>query len=684
MNSLRRIAAALVLVTLIVGPGISAGAAGLKGQDDPFEKLKSYDFQSRAPVAAINQQIQQALGDKAALAQIEQSLVGVLEDPATTFAGKQEACRMLWIVGSARSVPTLAKMLTDDKLSDMARYALERNADPSAAKALRVALATAQGKVLVGIINSIGNRGDADAVAILKPFTASDDSLVSSAAIAALGKIGNEHALAVLISLPTKNLLIYKAMLHCAERLAATGKPHQAEPVYESLVGEGRPDVVRVEALRGLAGMLSPQASAMALTALRSPDTYVQEMAARVCGSFTDKPTTARCLATWPVLPTSTQVILLTALSDRREAAALSIALDATESKDPALRTAGIQAVGRVGGVKAVLRLVTILAHGEGGDRDVARASLINLPGDDVEQALLQAARQGLSEERAALMSVLVERPTPGAVAAMLAAAHDSNAHLAAEAVRALGRVGGQAEYDALVKLLVTTPSDDVRDAGREALVAISQRMSDRAHAVDTILAALPGASAAGQAALLPVLASIGGSRALDTLTQATTSDQPEVKQAAIAALADTWNDSRPLPTLLTIAQSGSSKALRVQALRGYLRLVGQDERMPAEEKVQRIGAALTVAERPEEKTQALSVLRDCRVPQAMELAEQLLDDPDLFEAAADTVLYLAAPQKKGDTDLPAVKGDATTAALDKVIQRTKDDNQRAQAQKLR
>ena len=55
-----------------------------------------------------------------------------------------------------------------------------------------------------------------------------------------------------------------------------------------------------------------------------------------------------------------------------------------------------------------------------------------------------------------------------------------------------------------------------------------------------------------------------------------------------------------------------------------------------------------------------------------------------MFGDAATVILYLAGPQRKNNRDLGAVKGDATTAALDKIIQATKDDAQRAEAQKLK
>src|SRR5438128_38614 len=102
MQPTQRIATAWALVVLIACAVVSAAAGGRSAQDDPFEKLKSYDFQNRAPVEAVRTMIQQSRTDEAQTAQIEQRLIGVLEDPAAGFAGKQEACRLLWMVGSAR------------------------------------------------------------------------------------------------------------------------------------------------------------------------------------------------------------------------------------------------------------------------------------------------------------------------------------------------------------------------------------------------------------------------------------------------------------------------------------------------------------------------------------------------------------------------------------------------------
>jgi hypothetical protein len=71
------------------------------------------------------------------LAEIEAGLLKVLQDPKATFDAKQYVCRLLRQCGSDACVPALAKLLADEKLAHMARYALTYMAGEKAGDALR-------------------------------------------------------------------------------------------------------------------------------------------------------------------------------------------------------------------------------------------------------------------------------------------------------------------------------------------------------------------------------------------------------------------------------------------------------------------------------------------------------------------------------------------------------------------
>ena len=67
----------------------------------------------------------------------EAKLLAVLKSSSATQAEKADACRQLVRVATKQSVPVLASLLGDEKLSHMARYALEPIRDPSVDEALR-------------------------------------------------------------------------------------------------------------------------------------------------------------------------------------------------------------------------------------------------------------------------------------------------------------------------------------------------------------------------------------------------------------------------------------------------------------------------------------------------------------------------------------------------------------------
>ncbi len=77
------------------------------------------------------------------------------------LAEKWVAARQLAREGTGEAVPKLAALLPDDRLTDLARYALETIPDASVDEALREALGKLDGRPLAGVITSIGARRDA-------------------------------------------------------------------------------------------------------------------------------------------------------------------------------------------------------------------------------------------------------------------------------------------------------------------------------------------------------------------------------------------------------------------------------------------------------------------------------------------------------------------------------------------
>jgi hypothetical protein len=121
------------------------------------EAAKWQSDTSRKPLLAISEIVRRAsISQKR---DIEQKFIALLKSDAS-LAGKDFICKELSVIGTDASAPALSAMLLDAKTSDMARYALERIPGTAADRALRDALGKSGGKTRIGIINSLGVRGE--------------------------------------------------------------------------------------------------------------------------------------------------------------------------------------------------------------------------------------------------------------------------------------------------------------------------------------------------------------------------------------------------------------------------------------------------------------------------------------------------------------------------------------------
>ena len=247
---------ACLTAALLLSWALPAAAAD-EAVDKAFDALKTYDWgQDRNTLKPIDDAVVASHGDAAARKGLETRLAAVLKSDAPQ-AAKDYVCRQLSLIGSADSVPALAALLTDAKLSHMGRYALERMPCPEAVGAMRDALAKTSGKLKVGVINSLAVRRDTGSVAALVALLKDSDQQIAGAAASALGDIGTSEAAKALGAFQASapeglRLVAADACLACAEQLLAGGKKAEAMLIYKSLAKPDQPKHVRVAATRGL------------------------------------------------------------------------------------------------------------------------------------------------------------------------------------------------------------------------------------------------------------------------------------------------------------------------------------------------------------------------------------------------------------------------------------------------
>ncbi len=624
-----------------------------------------------------------ARGAQPATADQVKQLVAVLKSDASQKE-KADACRELARIGTKDAVAPLAALLPDEKLSHMARYALEPIPDSSVDKALREAAGKLQGRLLVGVIGSIGVRRDAKAVKLLSKLLHAPDNDVAQAAARSLGSIGNAAAAKALLNAlpgvsPTNQLAFCEGLLRCAERQSAQGSRKLALTIYDRLRATQTPHQVRTAALRG--AILTRQKDGLPLLqeSLRGSDFGLFAAALRTAQEMPGTAVTQVLVTELPTLAAERQVMVIQTLARRADAAALPALFAIARSGDKTVRLTAVRALAQFGNASALPVLVELLDDPDKAIAGAAQESLGSLPGTEVDAAILKALSEGTAARRLTAMDLVVRRRMTAAIPALFDAAGNSDAKLRTAAVKRLGELAGPAELPRLLDLLARATSPEDLEAAEQALSAVSLKATDPAACVGQVEARFAEVAPAQKCALVRVLGAVGGANALKAVRAAVSDPSTEVRAAAVRVLGG-WSTADAAPALLEVAKAAGDATEKMICLRGYLRLAGQAE-LSMDKRLAMCREASALAQKDEEKKLLLAALGGIASVEALDLILPYLDDAGAKEEAATAAVDVSDKLLK-DKDA-AKSGAKLTEALDKVAQATSNADLAKRAKEL-
>jgi len=582
---------------------------------------------------------------------------------------KIAACRELARVGTRQSVPVLAQLLANDKLSHMARNALEGIPDPSAADALREALGTTRGKLLAGVIGSCGRKRDTKAVDAIAKFLDDSDSDVAYAAAYALGKIANAPAAAALEkalgSAPAAaRPMIAEGCLMCAESLAADGKQDAAVAIYDRVGAADLPGRTRIAAMRGSILARGAKGIPLLVEQLKADSPQMLAAALRVAMEVPGAELTRAMAAQIPNLPEAKATLVMQALGNRGDVAALQPIMAIAQNGPAKLRLVAINTVGQLADSSVVPGLFDIAS---GDAAELARAAqqvLAAIPGKETDDALLAKLKAQDPKVRRVALAILGQRRVAAFMPQLIAMVADQDQEIRTSAIKALGDAASINELPLLIKTLNQPRSDADMQAAEAALSSACVRLADPDACASKIIDTLPSAAGPRKAAFLRVLRSIGGAKSLDAVRAATKDSDADVSDAATRVLCD-WTSPAAAPDLLQLAKTSSNTRHQTLAFRGYVRLIASREVPPAQ-KITMCREARSLAKSDQEKRLVLGALSGIQNKQSLDMALGYLDDAAVKNEACNAAIQIAERMVRNN---PA----GAKAAMEKVLAATQD-----------
>lgn len=593
--------------------------------------------------------------DDAATAAKEQELIAVLQSGAPD--AKAIACKELAIYGGPRAVPELAKLLADEHLASWARIALEAIPNPEADQALREASDKLSGRLLVGVLNSIGVRRDAAAVPRLTDRLANDDVEVACAAAWALGRVGNDAAAQALRkTLPTaqgevRNSVAEGCIL-CAERMLEAGRNDEAIKLYDEVRAADVPKPRLLEATRGAILSRGNDGIPLLVEQLRADDQGRLQIALSTARELPGREVAEALGAELAQTTPERAVMLLAALADRRDAAVTPEVLAAAKAGAAPVRMAAIDIIGRAGNASHLASLLEISADKDAAVSQSAKAALASLPGDDVNRDIAARLKQSQGRELLALLEAVAQRRI-AATATLVKLMDSKDDAVRTAALTALGETIEADDLSVLIAHVIDAHHASDAAPARRALRTACLRMPDREGCAHQLASAMASASLDDKVEILSILGAMGGSTSLETISAAVRGKDEALQDAGSRVLGE-WMNVDAAPTLLDLARHAASDKLRVRALRGYLRLARQFQ-MPEDQRAEMCAKAIAAAGRPDEQLLALAVLERYPSVPTLRVALEAGETPSIKDEAQRVALAIAQeldPAASGTAEL--------------------------------
>jgi len=613
----------------------------------------------------------------------ESDLIVTLQSDAPK-SEKAITCKKLVIYGSEQAVPALAPLLADKELASWARIALEAIPGPASDAALRNAVGNLQGRLLIGVINSIGVRCDGLAVDALIQKLNDADTDVASAAAVALGHIGGEQAAKAL----TKSLAdapagacsaVAEGCILCAERFLTNDMTAEAIKLYDTVRRANVPDQRHLEAIRGAILARRFNGIPLLLEQLRSEEKKRLGVGLRTARELPGRSVTEALAAELDRLSTDRRPLLLLALADRSDSVVLPTVLKAAQSNAKDLRITAIKILIRLGDVSCIPILLKAATENDAELEKTAMETLLRLPGKDVDADLVARLTQAQGKQRQVLIKLAGQRQISEALPAVVSSFQDTDAGIRSAAIKTINIIGQDPQMADLVKLLQRTKNSMEKEDIKKALLAISGRCGAKC------LAYLRPLTQSRDSELhiigLQALAVIGGPDALAAVKSAIATTETLVQDEAVRILA-TWPNNWPKDAeagkiLLLLATSAKKMSHQVLGLRGYLQYIRGNNKLSHKQKVDKVKDVRSYLKRPDEKRQIIAVLGEAPCVSALDLLTTFAEDPAVAEEAYSAMVRVARQ------NIPGVSQNQRRQVLQTVISKSKNNDTKQRARKI-
>ncbi len=507
---------------------------------------------------------------------IQPGLLEQASNPETTVFDFMLVCKRLAVYGDKTAVPVLEKYLGDPDKAHWARTALEAMPNPESLAALRAAAGTVADPVLkAGLINSLGMRGDTEAVPMLLPLLTGGDQTVADSAAFALARIADPAYKDAMFN--AKDSRHFDMLLMYGDFLRRKGHEDAAESVFFQIGENGSKNFYKEAAWYQILLRNSEKTQQLMANWLVGEDPIQYRSALRAAQFLKMDATNEILMAAYNKASDARKPAILASLGDQQNLKSQKVLVEALASENEAIQAAALKAMQAFASVSAFQDLVQAALSGDESLRAGVLIVVRQLP-PEVDVQIGKMFQSDNADQKRLAVEMAGARKIGSLADAIFGAAKQGTGSLKLTAVRALGEVVQTQEQFAFLTDLVVGANQDaaLAEAAKTGLQFACGNITNRNQAAAKLAEAADKATANKELRLylFQMLGTLGGPAAVDAITRAAFSDDAQSQDLATNVMGR-WYDPDVAYPLVKLANTPNYKYAN-RALKGYLRLARQ------------------------------------------------------------------------------------------------------------
>ncbi|MHA4895493.1 family 16 glycoside hydrolase [Pedobacter sp. PWIIR3] len=548
------------------------------------------------------------------------------------------------LVGSDAAVPCLAAYLTDGDLADEASRALAKTNTQMAVSSLIDGLAKATGNSKLSIVEALVHTNSKAAAGAIGNLLNSDtDKYLKKAGLYSLAHINDDQSESILLKAAESTGYKYDqtnavaALLVYEQNKAAANPKHVADVAKEILNKITSSEQVdqRVAALTLIAETSTDQQFLQSALS----DKQFEYRAAAIKLAKLDESDSKVWIGKLASAEPHTKVLILDKFGSSDVIGTLPAILKQVQDKDTLVQNAAAGAAVKLGGEAALDNLLKMALTADGRKLEILSAAIMRMKGDGVTAKIATYIPKARPLAQVALINILANRAAGGQAGIIYSSLTSKNPDVRRAAFKALKSISNSDSKSRLYALLMTTSDPADLGAIQDAIIESVKGAENADVRSEDVLKQMGLTPEDKKQLFYKVLGNIGGSKALNAVSEAFSKGNEVSRMAALDALAS-WADVGATSSLIQIARASRDDATLNQALNGFLRLV-RNSSFPPEQRLLQLRSAMEIAKTNAQQLVILKDLEQAKCFNTIMYAGQFLDNPALQQVAANAVMNI-------------------------------------------